>query len=111
MVRGRFAELLGHGVLSKREAENLFVVGMFSFLDRMLGIPIKEVLGLLALPEAVAQALILHEGVYGSVLELAEACEREAGGAVGLAEALSMTPAQVNQAHVSALAWVQAIKV
>ena len=111
MVRGRFAELLGQGVLSKREAENLFVVGMFSFLDRMLGIPIKEVLGQLALPEAVAQALTLHEGVYGSVLELAEACEREAGGAVGLAEALSMTPAQVNQAHVSALAWVQAIKV
>ena len=110
MVRGRFAELLGQGVLSKREAENLFVVGMFSFLDRMLGIPIKEVLGQLALPEAVAQALISHEGVYGPVLELAEACERETGGAAEFAEALSMTPAQVNQAHLSALVWVQGIK-
>ena len=110
MVRGRFAELLGQGVLSKREAENLFVVGMFSILDRMLVIPIKEVLGQLALPEAVAQALISHEGVYGPVLELAEACEREAGGAAEFAEALSMTPAQVNQAHLSALVWVQGIK-
>ncbi len=110
MVRGRFAELLGQGFLSRREAENLFVVGMFSSLDRLLGIPIHEVLGQLVLPEAVAQALMSHEGVYGPVLALAQACERRDGDAAGFAEALSMTTLHVNQAHLSALAWAQSIK-
>lgn len=110
MVRGRFAELLGQGFLSRREAENLFVVGMFSSLDRLLGIPIHEVLRQLVLPEAVTQALLSREGIYGPVLALAEASERKEGDASGLAEALSMTPMHVNQAHLSALAWAQSIK-
>ena len=36
MVRGRFAELLGQGSLTKNEAENLFFVGMYSLLDQLL---------------------------------------------------------------------------
>jgi c-di-GMP-related signal transduction protein len=110
MVRGRFAELLGHGFLSRREAENLFVVGMFSFLDRLLGIPIQEVLGQLVLPDAVAQALASRDGLYGPVLALAEASEREDGGVAALAETLSMTTAHVNHAHLSAIGWAQGIK-
>lgn len=110
MARGRFAELLGQGFLSRKEADNLFVVGMFSFLDHLLGIPIQEVLSQLVLPEPVVQALRSREGVYGQVLALAEASEREGGGAADFAEALSMTATQVNQAHLAALAWVQNIK-
>ncbi len=110
MVRGRFAELLGQGFLSRREAENLFVVGMFSFLDRLLGIPIQEVLGQLVLPEAVAQALASRDGMYGPVLALAEASELEHGSAAALAQNLSMTTAHVNHAHLSAIGWAQGIK-
>ena len=111
MIRGRFAELLGQGFLTRREAENLFVVGMFSFLDRLLGSPIKEVLDQLVLPEAVAQALLERKGVYAPVLALAEACEGEDRCAAGFAEALSMKAEHVNQAHLSALAWAQNIKI
>ncbi|MDI1239433.1 MAG: HDOD domain-containing protein [Polaromonas sp.] len=110
MVRGRFAELLGQGFLSRREAENLFVVGMFSFLDHLLGIPVQEVLKQLTLPETVSQALLSREGVYGPVLALVEACEQVDGRAAHLAQALSMTAAHVNEAHLSALAWAQNIK-
>ena len=110
MVRGRFAELLGQGFLSRREAENLFVVGMCSSLDRLLGIPIKEVSGQLALPESVAQALESPEGLYGPVLALAEATERDDGDVAILAQALAMTNTHINQAHLSAIAWVQGIK-
>ena len=110
MIRGRFAELLGQGFLSRREAENLFVVGMFSFLDRLLGIPIQKVLSQLMLPEAVEQALRSRDGVYGPVLALAEACEWEDGRTADLAKALSMTVTHVNQAHLSALVWAQNIK-
>jgi EAL and modified HD-GYP domain-containing signal transduction protein len=110
MVRGRFAELLGQGFLSRREAENLFVVGMFSFLDQLLGIPVQEVLRQLTLPETVTQALLSREGVYGPVLALVEASEQADGRAAHFAQALSMTATHVNEAHLSALAWAQNIK-
>ena len=110
MIRGRFAELLGQGALSRREAENLFVVGMFSFLDRLLGIPVQEVLGQLELPKPVSEALTSREGVYEPILALAESTEREDGCAQALAQALSMTAPQVNKAHLAALAWAQSIK-
>lgn len=110
MVRGRFAELLGQDFLSRREAENLFVVGMFSFLDHLLGIPVQEVLRQLTLPEAVTQALLSREGVYGPVLALVEASEQVDGRAAHFAQALSMTATHVNEAHLSALAWAQNIK-
>lgn len=110
IVRGRFAELLGQGLLSKSEAENLFVVGMFSLLDQLLGIPMQEVLDQILLPEAIAQALVSGEGVYGPFLALAKACEREDGCASDFADALFMTATRVNQAHVSALAWAQSLQ-
>lgn len=110
MIRGRFAELLGHGLLSRSEAENLFIVGMFSLLDQFLGIPVEDVLKQITLPEAIAQALLTRGGVYGPFLALAEACEREHDCASELADALFMTAAQVNHAHLSALAWAQTIK-
>ena len=110
IVRGRFAELLGQGLLSKSEAENLFIVGMFSLLDRLLGIPVQEVLKQITLPEAIAQALLSRDGEYGPFVALVEACEREQGGASELADALFMTARQVNQAHLSALAWAQTLK-
>ncbi|WP_397411862.1 EAL and HDOD domain-containing protein [Polaromonas sp.] len=110
IIRGRFIELLGQGLLHKSEADNLFVVGMFSLLDQLLGIPVDEVFRLVVLPEPVALALRSREGVYGPFLALAEACERGAGGAAALASALSMDAQRVNQAHLAATVWAQNIK-
>lgn len=110
MIRGRFAELLGQDFLTRREAENLFVVGMFSFLDRLLGTPVPEVLAQLVLPPAVAEALLSREGVYAPVLALVEACEGLDGRAIDFAAPMSMTAEDVNKAHVSAIMWAQNIK-
>jgi c-di-GMP-related signal transduction protein len=110
MIRGRFAELLGQDFLTRREAENLFVVGMFSFLDRLLGTPVPEVLAQLVLPAAVAEALLSREGVYAPVLALVEACEGLDGRAIDFSAPLSMTAEDVNKAHVSAIMWAQNIK-
>jgi c-di-GMP-related signal transduction protein len=111
IVRGRFIELLGQKLLSRSEAENLFVVGLFSLLDQLLGVPIQQVLRQISLPAAIAQALLSREGVYGPFLALAEACELENGGASDFADALFMTAAQVNQAHLSALVWAQNLEI
>ncbi|MEC5218185.1 c-di-GMP-related signal transduction protein [Actimicrobium sp. GrIS 1.19] len=110
IVRGRFAELLGQSFLPKSEAENLFVAGMFSLLDRLLGIPMEEVLDNIQLSEPVAQALLSREGIFGPFLALAEACEKDNGAAGPLAESLFISASQVNEAHMAALVWAQSLK-
>lgn len=110
IVRGRFAELAGHGILPKNEAENLFVVGMFSLLDRLLGIPMEEVLEKIQLSDAMSQALLTRDGMYGPFLALAEACEPDNGDIGALADSLFMNARQVNEAHLAALVWTQGIK-
>ncbi|MBX9800317.1 MAG: HDOD domain-containing protein [Burkholderiaceae bacterium] len=111
IVRGRFAELAGQGILPKNEAENLFVVGMFSLLDRLLGMPMEEVLAKIQLAEPVAQALLTRDGMYGPFLALAEACELNNGNIAALAESLFISARQVNEAHLAALLWAQALKI
>lgn len=108
VVRGRLAELLGLTRL-RGEGEHLFVAGMFSLLDRLLGLPMEEVLETVPLPEEVVRALVSREGRYGPYLALAEACELNSKLVAGLAETLDIPPLEVNKAHLSALAWAQSI--
>ncbi|MET0962487.1 MAG: HDOD domain-containing protein [Noviherbaspirillum sp.] len=110
IIRGRFAELLGMSLLPRNEAENLFVAGMFSMLDRLLGMPMDEVLAQIPLSEALCQALLSRDGMYGPFLALAESCERCDGGSPALADALFLSADQVNRAHLAAVAWVQNLK-
>jgi c-di-GMP-related signal transduction protein len=110
IIRGRFTELLGHEALPKNEAENLFVAGMFSLLDKLLGVPMQEALENIQLSDSVAEALLSREGMYGPFLALTEACEVNNGLAGELADSLFLSPVQVNEAHMAALAWVQNLK-
>lgn len=110
VVRGRFAELLGAGLLPKGELENLFVTGMFSLLDKLLGIPMDEILNTVRLPDSVAQALLSGEGIYGPFLALVQACESRDGDAQAQADALFLSTSQVNRAHFAALVWAQTLK-
>jgi c-di-GMP-related signal transduction protein len=110
IVRARFAELLGAAMLPKNEAENLFVAGMFSLLDRLLGVPMEDVLENIQLSEPVTQALLTREGMYGPFLKLAESGEFNNGAIAELAEALFISPDKVNQAHNAALIWAQNLK-
>ena len=107
VIRGRFAELLGMKQLPKSEAENLFVAGMFSLLDRLLGIPLKDAMNQISLPESVTEAILTRKGAYGPFLALTEACEHKNGGASDLADSLLISPQTVNQAHLAAMAWTQ----
>jgi EAL and modified HD-GYP domain-containing signal transduction protein len=111
VVRGRFAELLGKGFVPKSEVDNLFVAGMFSLLDRLLGISMEEVLEKIQLPEPVCHALLSREGMYGPFLALAEACEYGNRDKIGeLADSMFISALQVNEAHLAALAWAQNLK-
>jgi c-di-GMP-related signal transduction protein len=110
VIRGRFSELLGHAHLPRNEAENLFVAGMFSLLDKLLGVPMEDVLEKVQLSEPVTQALLTREGIYGPFLALAEACELNSTDVESMAMSLCISNKQVNEAHLSALAWAQSLK-
>ncbi len=107
VVRGRLTELLGVKALPRGEGENLFVAGMFSLLDRLLGLPMQEVLDTIQLPDEVVSALLTRDGMYGPYLALAEACELNSNLVVSLAQSLDIKPVDVNKAHLSAIAWAQ----
>ena len=107
VVRGRLTELLGVRALARGEGENLFVAGMFSLLDRLLGLPMQEVLDTIQLPDEVVAALLERGGMYGPYLALAEACELSSNLVVSLAQSLDIKPVDVNKAHLSAIAWAQ----
>lgn len=109
VVRGRLAELLGQKALGKADAENIFVAGMFSLLDRLLGIPMQEVLETIQLNEEVVKALLTRGGKYGPYLALAEACELNSNLVSSLANTLGLSCEDVNKAHLSALAWTQSV--
>ena len=110
VIRGRFAELLGQAFLPRNEAENLFVAGMFSLLDKLLGVPMEDVLEKIQLSEPVTQALLAREGIYGPFLALAEACELNSANVESMATSLCIGARQVNQAHLAAVAWAQNLK-
>jgi EAL and modified HD-GYP domain-containing signal transduction protein len=110
IIRGRFAELLGQGFLPKNESENLFVAGMFSLLDRLLGVSMEEVLENVQLSDAVTDALLTRSGMYGPFLALAEACELHNGHVGELAAAAFIDAPKVNEAHLAAISWAQSLK-
>jgi EAL and modified HD-GYP domain-containing signal transduction protein len=110
LTRSRFIELLGKAKLPRQEQDNLFIVGMLSMLGIILETPLENVVEKLHVPEAISQALLEHEGVYGPFLELAEACEHcDAQRMTEIAAGLGLTAEDVNGAHLAAISWAEAL--
>lgn len=107
VVRGRLMELLALQLLGEEEADLAFVVGVFSLLDVMLRTPMPAALELVQVPDAVSAALLCREGVLGELLTLAQACEDHSQHLHHRSATLSrLSDAQINHAHLQALAWM-----
>lgn len=110
VVRGRLMELLATEMLPPEEADNAFVVGVFSLLDVILGVPMEKALESIALPQQVMDALLHNTGVYAPFLTLVLACESGDEEAFARSsEALHLSNHQVNWAHLQALAWADTL--
>ncbi len=110
IVRGRLMELLAAELLPPEECDNAFVVGVFSLLDTMLGVPMDKALEAISLPEPVVSALLLRRGVLAPFLELTLACESADDEAFArAANELHLSGRQVNSAHLQALAWAESL--
>lgn len=110
VVRGRLMELLAAELLPAEECDNAFVVGVFSLLDAMLGVPMEKALESVALPQPVLDALLHRTGVFAPFLELTIACETGDDEAFGrAADSLHLSNRQVNWAHLQALTWAETL--
>jgi EAL and modified HD-GYP domain-containing signal transduction protein len=110
ITRGRLTELLGESYFEKHDRDNLFIVGVFSLLDAILKMSMETVLEKIQLPEAVSEALLTREGIYGPFLQLTEACEDSDNQRIlEIAELLQFDANKVNECHIAALAWVETL--
>ncbi len=110
VTRGRMMELLAERHLSREDTDYAFVVGIFSLLDAMLGVKMEEALTSITLPEVVNDALLHRAGMFGPFLLLVEACEKfDFSTLEALASSLQFGPKEVDEAHIEALAWTEAL--
>ena len=108
VVRGRLMELLAAELMPPEECDNAFVVGVFSLLDTMLGVPMEKAMESVALPQPVVDALLHNTGPFAPFLALAKACEAGDDAAFArYAEDLHLSNRQVNWAHLQALTWAE----
>ena len=102
MTRAKLMELLGKH-MDRKEQDNLFITGMFSMLDRIMGISLEQVLSHINLPGNVTDALLNGEGKYRRFLDLAMTCE---GMVLPEDETFSdLDIKNVNAAHLDAIEW------
>lgn len=108
LARARFLEGVALQGGARAQADELFLVGLLSFVDSLLGQPLPEVLGDMSLPDAVSQVLLHNEGPYGVHLLLALAVERgQAQRAQPLAARLGLDGATLERLRAAALQWAE----
>jgi c-di-GMP phosphodiesterase len=106
LVRARLAEKLAEGRMSRKECDEVFVVGILSVIDALMQMTMQDALAQLSLPEDVADALLRQEGKYAPYLKLAIACEEDDQDRIrALAIDCDIDATLVNQRHIDALVW------
>jgi EAL and modified HD-GYP domain-containing signal transduction protein len=95
-------------VRSSGDAEmrgEMFICGVFSLLDRMLGQPFGELLQSVPVPDRVRQALVDGAGPYQPYLVMVKALEQGARGDIReAADATFLGLAEINAALLRAMA-------
>lgn len=107
-ARARSMELLARAIgEDKPGQERAFMVGMFSLLGVLFGLPLEDVMGPLQMGEAINAAVLRCEGDYGRLLAIAFAAE--AGNFTELRrmlEGLQVSVEDFNRINLEAHIWM-----
>jgi len=76
LVRAKFCELLGSASPYGASSDELFVMGLFSLLDTMLGAPMDKIMDRLPIGRHVKDALSQQSGAMAGFIKIAVAFER-----------------------------------
>jgi c-di-GMP-related signal transduction protein len=102
--------LLAAETLPPEDCDNAFVIGIFSLLDSLLGMPMHSALSNLSLPDSVTDALLKQSGPMADYLQLVLACETGDDATFArCAHTLQLTEKQINWAHLQAMAWADTL--
>jgi len=81
LLRGRILEGVAELMDPQRKAD-YFILGLFSLLDALLGVSMKDALDKLYLPDDIREGLLDPESPKGRMLGLVKALENDDGGLV-----------------------------
>ena len=110
LVRGRFCELLAPLAGLPQHANDLFLLGLLSVMDAILGQPLEAILGELPVRQEIKEALLARTGLYRNLLDIAIAHENADWEKVNsLLELLGVSKELVPVLYVSALNWSSAL--
>jgi c-di-GMP phosphodiesterase len=102
--RGLLMEELVRQTAGADECGEVFICGVFSLLDRMMGQSLDQLLRSVAVPDAVQAALVARAGPYFPNLELVRAVESESVYDIrAAAEAAMVALPELNRAVLRAL--------
>lgn len=109
LTRARFMEQLGRAHPTpglSGQADEFFLVGLLSFVDRLLGLPLDQLLQRMAVPQAVADVLLRSEGPHAPWMLLALAMERcDADRLLRIAQAQGLPPGDFARWRDEAVLW------
>ncbi len=92
--------------LAREMQDHAFMVGMFSLLDQLFGMPVPEVIGPLNLPDPVVLGLTMGEGSLGALLAAVIASDGQPTPALAATVAsIGIAPEDWAAAQVEALRW------
>lgn len=109
--RGRFLELMAENCPAAYSPETHFLIGLFSLLDAMLGMPMEQILATLPLDDDIKAALAdKGNAKYRFCIDLARAYERQDWPVVDTMLAVpGLPPEQADVLYTQAMEWTQAI--
>ena len=101
-------ELLATSIRRDHDTSALFLVGLFSLLDAISGMPMADLLESITLAPPLREALVGRTGPYAGALTLAEAYEQGAWSTVRQhATSSGLDAAHVGALYVQSLAWTR----
>lgn len=102
--RGLLMRQLAAASASNETRGELFMCGVFSLLDRVVGRTAGETLAMLEVPERVRSAIVDGAGPYQPLLELVRAIESEQASDIrAAADAAFIEPLEINRALLKTL--------
>ena len=109
LSRARFAEKIAPDSGLRERGGELFLGGMLSLVDTMIGRPLAEVLASLAVPESVRAALTAGEQPLGPAIKLVTAYQTGDWTNVDAARAdCPVDDGALDRAYVDSLSWAEA---
>jgi len=110
LARGRMAEQLAGRALFAKARDEIFVAGLFSLLDVVMGMSMEKVFQQISLPAEITEAILSQRGPYAPYLALAIACEKVDQTSISaLAKEIGREVDEINAAHMEALLWAQQV--